>query len=212
MTMCFLNANYYKVLIGILSRSPEIAGCIGTIKDTITEASFLKSFFHMPHHGDGRLFSNGIPTFPHGHPGESYTEFLSGGMSVYSSEILREYRFDDRLGGTKCGYGDDVDVSFRVSRKHKLFYTSNAVLMADEEAPGRGPGVVQRWQWIQNMFYLLRKNSGFSVRALFTFSLMTAGFMIDDFRKKRKGAFFRNWLAVKTLFIGNLDSIKPKQV
>ena len=46
--------------------------------------------------------------------------WLSGGISFWRKKILKEFKFDEWFSGT--GYHEDVDFSYRVSRKYSLYY------------------------------------------------------------------------------------------
>jgi len=47
-------------------------------------------------------------------------DWLSGGNSFWQKKILEEVKFDEWFSGT--GYHEDVDFSYRVSRKYALYY------------------------------------------------------------------------------------------
>ena len=121
----------------------------------IVRSRFRHSFL-MPHEGSGRFLASGAPTFPHWKKEFSESEFLSGGCTFWRRKIIQQYRFDERL--SNYGHGDDVDVSYRISRRYKLFLQPKSVCFQHTNPPGRDLGREYRRTWIQNMFYLAQKN------------------------------------------------------
>ncbi len=140
------------------------AGGMGRVDGWPSQFKPLQAFFGMPHEGDGKFLSSGSPTFPHSRKEFCETEFLSGGCTFWRRKIIQQYRYDERLSG--YGHCDDVDVSYRVSRRHKLFFQPAAVCFQKKDPPGRQNGRRYRYAWIQNMYYLAQKN-GFSMPAYF---------------------------------------------
>lgn len=132
------------------------AGGMGTIAGSRKRFKPLQTLFMMPREGSGKFSRSGAPTFPHWKGSFSDTEFLSGGITFWRKEILMRHRFDERMVG--YGYGDDVDVSYRISRKHRNFIEPLATCEHEDHAPGREQGFAYRRGWIQNFYYLAQKN------------------------------------------------------
>lgn len=51
-------------------------------------------------------------------------EWLYGGATFWKSKVYREFKFDEWFDGT--GYYEDVDFSYRVSRKYRLAFSSKS--------------------------------------------------------------------------------------
>ena len=110
--------NIIKVFID--DSKEKYAGGMGTVQGWSYRPKPFQAFFLMPHEGSGRFLISGMQTYPHWKKEFCETEFLSGGCTFWRRKIIEKYRFDERICGT--GHGDDVDVSFRISRDHKLFF------------------------------------------------------------------------------------------
>ena len=140
----------------------QYAGGMGTVDQWEYKRKPLQAFFLMPYEGSGKFLASGAPTFSHWKKEFTEVEFVSGGCTFWRRSIIREYLFDERL--SNYGHGDDVDVSYRISRRYKLFLQPKAVCFQHENPPGRDLGRAYRRTWIQNMYYLSQKN-GISILA-----------------------------------------------
>ena len=134
----------------------QYAGGMGTVEPWKYKPKPLQAFFLMSFEGSGKFLASGAPTFPHWKKEFTETEFVSGGCTFWRRHIIQEYLFDERL--RDHGYGDDVDISYRVSRRYKLFLQPRAVCYQQKDPPGRILGRQYRRAWIQNMYYLAQKN------------------------------------------------------
>jgi len=153
-----LNQEFCEEVVKVFENDMEqvYAGGMGTVDQWEYKSKPLQSFFLMPHEGSGKFLKSGAPTFPHWKKEFAETEFVSGGCTFWRRSVIKEYLFDERL--SQYGHGDDVDVSYRISRKHKLFLQPKAVCYQHENPPGRDLGRKYRRAWIQNMYYLAQKN------------------------------------------------------
>ncbi len=150
------------------------AGGMGTVAGWKYRPKPFQTFFLMPHEGSGRFLASGAQTFPHWKKEFSETEFLSGGCTFWRRRIIARYRFDERLSG--YGHADDVDVSYRVSRDHKLFFQPKSVCYQIKDPAGKDPGRTYRRVWIQNMYYLAQKNK----LSMAAYAWCTVGHMLRD--------------------------------
>ena len=171
-----LSPHFSAHLVRVFENDKEgvYAGGMGTIEGKSYNLRPLQTFFLMPRDGSGSFLPNGVPTFPHWKKDFSETEFLSGGITFWRRKIIQEYRYDERLIG--YGHGDDVDVSYRISRKHKLFFEPKAVCQHDDHSPGRDGLRKYRRAWIQNMYYLAQKNKA----SRFAFAWCILGHFLRD--------------------------------
>ncbi len=142
----------------------QYAGGMGTVDGWVYRRKPFQAFFLMPHEGDGKFLASGSQTFPHWKKEFCDTEFVSGGCTFWRREIIEKYRFDERLRG--YAHGDDVDVSYRISRDYKLFFQPKSICYQEKDPPGRVFRRKYRRVWIQNMYYLAQKNK-FSILAYF---------------------------------------------
>lgn len=109
-------------------RDGRIAGVTGDIvnhprgRDRLLQA--FKFLFQLPRDGSGRFRLSGAPTTVHGLSGTREVEFVPGGITAWRREVFAEFLFDESLPG--LGINEDVDFSYRVSRKWRNFYTPKA--------------------------------------------------------------------------------------
>jgi len=212
--LCFLDddlkllPDFFERLIARFELDTEkrFAGGMGTFNGRELNRARFNELFLMPHDGDGKFLPNGMPTFPHWRKEFCEVEFLSGGITMYRTDIIKKFRFDERMIG--YGQGDDVDTSFRISRHYKMFFDPQARCYHDDHSPGRDPGLVHRKNQMQNAYYLLRKNIGINAKSVSALALFALGQSLDDLRNMRKGAFIGNFIALKNIAMGKLDSIE----
>lgn len=187
-------------------RENRYGGGMGVIEGYTFRKRPLEKLFLMPHEGDGTFLRSGAPTYPHWRPELGDTEFLSGGITFWRAEVARKYRYDERL--VAYGQGDDVDFSYRVSREYKNFCQPTARCRHDANVgPGRDNSRLHQRYWIQNMYYLSRKN-GFPTSAWVRFAL---GHIVRDILhlkfKRLRGALEAVWNVVR----GRIDSVAGYQ-
>jgi glycosyltransferase involved in cell wall biosynthesis len=183
-------------------------GGMGTFAHREKRHNRMAELFLLPHDGDGRFLASGFQTFPHWMKDSCDVEFLSGGITMWRTSVVKKFRYDERLI-LGYGHGDDIDISYRVSRQFKLFYEPLALCVHDEHSEGRDGGLKHRRQLLQNMYYLLGKNRGAPAKALLAFWWMLLGQAIEDLRHGRKGAFAGTLLAAVNICLRRLDSVSP---
>lgn len=211
--VCFLDddsvlfPDYFEKLVKCFEDHPEknYAAGMGTVDQALFSADWISVIFGLPHSGTGRFLKNGQPTFPYCNKEFQDVEFISGGNSLFRWDVVQEYRYDERL--TAYGHGDDVDISYRVSRSHRAFFEPQAIYLHDQASPGRDPGRVHRGNQIQNFYYLTRKNIGWSPLVALRFWWMVLGFLIQDLHHRRRSAFLGGLAAIKNIFLRKLPSI-----
>lgn len=206
-----MEPNYLEILAGKLEADKEnkFAGAMGTMENIIFIQSILSRIFMLPHMGDGKFQINGMPTFPHWSKVALETEFVSGGMTMYRSAILREYRYDPNMIG--YGYGDDIDLCFRISRKYKFIYEPSAKLQQVDDVPGRDPGTKHRKGQLQNAYYLMEKNQGITFKNLVLLSWFYLGVMIEDLIKLKRSAFVGDLIGIFNVITKRIDTVDGYQ-
>jgi len=191
----------------------EIAGVGGLIirdKRTVGRGFlidlFKKIFLLSNDNGDGRMLRSGwaLMQFRKNTSKISSTELLQGCCS-YRKEILSKYKFDENLSGHAVR--EDIDLAFRISRKHKLIYTPFAKLYHKASTTGRESEEIFYQKYIYNHFYIFRKNMKGSIINWLCFWWSEIGSMLGiiflSFRKKSvkplKGALSGYFLIGKDL-------------
>jgi len=115
----------------------------------------FKGMFFLSDFGRGRVKLSGFPSLRIGDE-PSYVEILSGCNMAYPREVFSQFLFDERLTG--YSYMEDIDLSFRISRRYPLYYQPRAKL---EHHPSTYRTYDQRKlrrMMIQNHKYLFKKN------------------------------------------------------
>ncbi len=200
--------DFFEKLLAPFQNDPEfkLAAGMGTPVGETRKSDIFAQFFLQQHYGNGKFMPHGLPTFPYGLEHFTEVEFVAGGATLYRNEIIQKYRFDERLIG--YGYGDDIDVSFRISRKYKNFFEPKARYKHDIGSPGRDPGFKFRKQQIQNFYYLLRKNVGLTPKSISAFSWYCFGQLLDDSRNLRRSALKGCLAGIINVARGRLDSVR----
>ncbi len=176
-------------------------GAMGTIQGYSYKWRPLEKFFLMPHEGTGKFLPSGAPTYPHWKKEFTETEFVAGGITFWRRAVAQAYRYDERLIG--YGQGDDVDFSYRVTRKYKAFMQPKSLCLHEDHAPGHDTAWVHQRQWIQNMYYLSQKN-GLSLWAWAWFAFGHAYRDLIHLKPRRlRGALQGIWNALR----GKIDSV-----
>jgi len=195
-----LNRDYIEEVVKVFMENGEkkIGGVMGNIKnmrrDTTSLKTNIRRLFFLDHFGNGQWLPSGLPTWIHGKHKITKTGFLSGCMSAYRREVLREFAFDPNLGRLS-GYSflDDVDMSARVSQKYKLLYTPSAKLEHRQSKEARiNPKILKR-QLIANHFYLFKKNTPKHFQNVFAFFSSIIGMLVFTLIFERKPHAVIGW-------------------
>jgi len=156
-----LETEYLRAVCDTFSKHGEdqLGGITGKITNISQDSSLrdraFKCIFFLSDFGKGRVKLSGFPSLRIGDE-PSYVEILSGCNMVYPREVFSQFLFDERLAG--YAYMEDIDLSFRISRRYPLYYQPKARL---EHYPSgyRTYGSMElRRMMIQNHRYLFKKN------------------------------------------------------
>ncbi len=107
--------------------------------------------------GSGKMLPSGWGTVQYRRNRDKIakTEILQGCCS-YRKKVLDEYKFDETLTG--AAIREDLDISYRISRKYQLIYTPFAKLYHKASDIGREDKELYYQKYIYNHYYLFRKN------------------------------------------------------
>lgn len=128
------------------------------------------------------------------------TDWLCGGATVWRREVIERYSYDNWFQGT--GFMEDVDFSFGVHERYRLFVVA-AARLAHYTQPVRSDRqcLFGKWQ-VVNRMYIVRKyrHRGLSLRKAWSTSLMLlAANMIRGVALRRRSLWDRG--------LGNLAGI-----
>ena len=169
----------------------------------------LKHLLLMSSSRPGAMLRSGFPS-PIGTVAETtYTEWLSGGATVWRREVITAFAYDEWFLGT--GYLEDVDYSYRVSRRYRLAVVADArVQHLTHPVPADRQFLVGRSQII-NRVYLARKHTGLSVAlcawALLGTSSLNFGLSLLDRDRARLSRLRGNLAGVGSILRGRTDRL-----
>ncbi len=152
--------DYLVIMMADFGAHPEYGGGMGNIIGAGSRHRlgdiFRRLFMLNYANAAGRMQPSGWPTHAIGRQEFLRVEILSGALAAYRRQILQEYRFDEAVVG--YGYMEDVDFSYRVSRRYPLFYEPRALVEHHHTPLARDRMVVNRRMYLVNHHYFFRKN------------------------------------------------------
>jgi len=111
--------------------------------------------FLLEGYGRGIVKRSGSPEYVLSPTTPMEVEFLSGCNMSYRRDVLQEYAFDERLSG--YALGEDLQFSYRVSRRWRLLVTPRARLAHRHASNGRPPSATFRAMSIFNRYLFFRE-------------------------------------------------------
>jgi len=186
-----LHRDYVKEVANVFvdDKEGKIGGVMGNIvnRERLVNSlgNKLLRFFFLAHFGSGKYLPSGFPTWVYGEKKVLRTEFLIGCAAAFRKKVVREFGFDEKLGKLSgyC-YLDDVDFSYRVSRKYTLVYTPSAQLEHHLSKTTRVDPFMKKRQWVVNHFYLFKKNMPKNLSNVFAFTFSIFGLVIMTWLEK----------------------------
>lgn len=156
-----LSRHYIELLMETFQTHPKYGGGMGAIagiRSNLNRPSdYLRHLFLLGRSVDtGRLQKSGLPAHSHGKLKFMDIEILSGGLTAYRANVLKEFKFDELVTG--YSYMEDVDFSYRVSRRYKLFYDPRAVIEHRHDHLARDKIVANRKMYLVNHNYFFFKS------------------------------------------------------
>ena len=159
-------------------KAGEGGGGCGNIANHIRQKGlrlFLNKIFFLPGDGNGRFRISGAATWVYGLPQTQFVEFLPGGLTAYRRDVFKEGGFDESL--PLFGFTDDVDFSYRVSKKFKNFYTPKAIGFHERPSSDRAMSFYILRTWIWAYWRTYRRNRGKNWIGYPALYLLTLGFI-----------------------------------
>jgi glycosyltransferase involved in cell wall biosynthesis len=155
-----LERSYIEKILNVYEKDQkgEIGGVQGSIINTEKPRSIVllyKRFFIL----SGRkanIYRSGFSDLSTNCICQTRVNVFSGCMMSFRGHILKKYKFDERKYSVYW-WGDDADISFRISNKYKLLHIPDAKLI-HENSPIRPDGVKRRYRMLvvnhHHLFYL----------------------------------------------------------
>jgi GT2 family glycosyltransferase len=140
----------------------NVMGIMGLMRDKYYRkgfklSQFLKWFFKMSNDFTKKSYmqASGYPSFSWNILNDTPTNVLNGCMAL-RKDVFKEFRFDEKLSG--YGLMEDVDFSYRVSKKYQLMQISNAICYHNYSKASRQSLQALWCMRVENHFYLFNKN------------------------------------------------------
>lgn len=153
-----LDNNYIKFIFEVYSgNGSEVGGVQGLITNAEPNRllTIFTSLFLFKRNPKGKVLRSGIAIYPYVNE-MIQVDWLSGSNMCYRKKILAEYKFDESLKG--YGAREDVDFSYRVSKKYKLLICPKAKLIHEHSDTGRMSKIDASSMSIVNQLYFFEKN------------------------------------------------------
>lgn len=115
----------------------NLGGVQGTIyqrkmKKTTIYNYFRKLFLASVIDGNGTLQRSGYPSYLKYHPEPQVVEIFSGCIMSFKRDVLNDNKFNQRF--EKYWWGDDIEISYRISKNYKLFQIPDAIVFHESSS------------------------------------------------------------------------------
>ena len=132
-------------------------------------------------------------------------EYMTGWFMSFKREIFEHERFDERLSG--YAHKEDVDFTYRVSRRYVLLQTPKAICEHFQTVTSRLPSHQLMRMNLGNQFYLHRKNMAQDARHKFALWWGLLGLFILNVGR---AAFKNDWGLVTGMVVGAFEQARGK--
>lgn len=126
-----LDVHYLASMAEIFEKCPDYAGGMGNVTNVSSYKLSLNRLFRLifllpRDYASGKTTLSGLPTFRYGLAKFNEIESTGGCCMSFKRDILLKYPFEEKF--PRYGALEDVELSYRISRKYKLFYNPAAQL------------------------------------------------------------------------------------
>jgi GT2 family glycosyltransferase len=133
-----LDPGYLEAVLRVYREHPGVAGVGGRLEG-IRYGAFVKGFLRFfaldSGRREGEILKSGIGVLIRRITADKPVEWLSGCNMSFRRELFEEFHFDEGFGPN--GWGDDMDFSYRVSRRYPLMAAHGARLLHRVDPAGR---------------------------------------------------------------------------
>lgn len=142
--------------------SKDIAGAaFNNINETFNKPGLIEKIFFVNTERPGRILRSGFQSRPCPIKEDTEVEWLAGFGMVFRRSIFNEFTFDEQFRG--YARYEDVDFSYRVSKKYKLFIVREAKLKHLNNLENIDFSFSLGKMQVSNRLYFVKKNSGLLV-------------------------------------------------
>jgi len=157
-----LNNNFLKSMSKCFSENKNIYGATGHILNLGSEkkiAKVIRNLFLLPSSGKtGRMKRSGFANFVNPKQKNKLirTQILSGCNMLFRRKVFDDNKFDEKFDG--YGLMEDVEFSFRVSKKYDLLFVKNSKLFHNRSKSERINLDKYFEMLVFNHYYIFTKN------------------------------------------------------
>ena len=116
----------------------------------------LRSIFFLDSSRDGAVLSSGVNVQVHKEDSPTYVDWISGCAMTFRRAIFNEFRFDSAM--EEYSLGEDVEFTFRLSRRYKLLVIPDAHLLHIRAAANRDDEVSYAREQIRFRYRFVRSH------------------------------------------------------
>lgn len=144
------------------STGPDVGGTrFNVTNEPRPRLRAIRSLFLLESNTTGKMTSSGFQSSIGAVKHSTPVQWLSGGATIWRRQVIDEFKYDEWYQGT--GYLEDVDYSYRVSKKYKLIATAEARLQHYSHPLRKERNfLLGKWQAINRM-YFIKKHDSFSI-------------------------------------------------
>jgi len=157
-----LEPGYLEAIVRVFARVPgPVGGVQGTVTNRRGQTAWARLFraafaLNRSATAGGRMTGSGNVQWVVAPQALTRVETLTGNNMAFPRQVLREFRFDERLQG--YALKEDMDFSYRVSRRYPLYQTPDARLLHRRAPSGREHRALTSRMRVVHGSYLFRKN------------------------------------------------------
>lgn len=139
------------------SASSDIGGAsFNNISDIYKKPNLFESIFLINDTKPGRILNSGFQSKLCSLSRTTYVQWLAGGTTLWRRNIFDEFMFDEWFSG--YALYEDVDFSFRVGKKYKLYVVAQAEIVHKFEFEKVGKSFLLGKIQVVNRLYFVKKN------------------------------------------------------
>lgn len=147
--------------VEVLFSQDAYLGGVGAMDEAILQIPLAKRLFWRifmlsRFDGKGRIQHSGYPAFCNNPATDIEVECIPGVAAFFRSEVFSQFQFDENIPGP-AGM-DDVDFSFRVSKRYKLIQSRKARIYHKYSRKARPPLSEHTYMMIYIHHYFFHKN------------------------------------------------------
>ena len=170
-----LDPDFFEIIMNHFKENPKIVGICGRQKNSKSSKFKLLAFniFHFGEFKDERKkYNSGLAK-----PGLYRTSILPGGITAYKRKLFTEYHFDEVL--VKYCLGEDMDLSYRVGKKYKLAFATDATALHNHSQIGRYDPIESYACKVASYTYFYKKNVKKNAFNSFSYFMVILGIVAD---------------------------------